>query len=70
MAKKLVTAYVYDADLRFETNQQGRKHWYEYIKEINEQLVLCAQEISINDLLMDSRESGNPQRILKESERL
>jgi len=50
MTKKLVTAYVYDANLRIEANRQDRNYWYEYIKEINEQLGLRAQEISVSSL--------------------
>ena len=44
----LTTAYVYDADLRIEANRQGKNYWYEYIKEINEQLGLRAEEMSRN----------------------
>ena len=47
---KLVTAYVYDTDLRIAANQNGRNYWYEYIREINEQLGLRAQAISRNTL--------------------
>ncbi len=49
-AGKLIAAYVYDADLRIKTNQQGKNYWYEYIKEINEQLGLSAEEIPTNSL--------------------
>ena len=55
MAKKLITAYVYDAGLRIEANRQGKNYWYEYIKEINEQLGLRAQEISVSDLKDSTR---------------
>jgi len=50
MTRKLITAYIYDADLRIKANQQGKNYWYEYVKEINEQLGLCAREIAINSL--------------------
>jgi hypothetical protein len=46
----LTTAYIYDADLRIEANRQGKNYWYEYIKEINEQLGLRAEEMSRNSL--------------------
>ncbi|MBM3235054.1 hypothetical protein FJZ31_02020 [Candidatus Poribacteria bacterium] len=46
----LTTAYIYDADLRIEANRQGKNYWYEYIKEINEQLGLRAMEMSRNSL--------------------
>ena len=46
----MITAYVYDANSRIEANRQGRNYWYEYIKEINEQLGLRTKEISINSL--------------------
>ena len=49
-AKKLVTAYVYDAALRIEANRQGENYWYEYIREINEQLGLRSKEIPVNSL--------------------
>ncbi|MEK7396677.1 MAG: hypothetical protein AAB116_07040, partial [Candidatus Poribacteria bacterium] len=45
-AKKIVTAYVYDSDLKAKANEQKKNYWYEYIKEINEQLGLNAKEIS------------------------
>ncbi len=45
-ATKVITAYIYDPDLRIEANKQGKNYWYEYIKEINEQLGLRAKEIS------------------------
>ncbi|MGB9595194.1 MAG: hypothetical protein ACPL7B_02835 [Candidatus Poribacteria bacterium] len=44
-AVKLITAYVYDSDLRIEANKQKKNYWYEYIKEMNEQLGLRAKEI-------------------------
>jgi hypothetical protein len=50
MTRKLITAYIYDADLRIKANQQGKNYWYEYVKEINEQLGLRAREIAINSL--------------------
>lgn len=40
----MITAYVYDDDLRINANKNGKNYWYEYIKEINEQLGLCAKE--------------------------
>lgn len=49
-SKKLSIAYVYDPQFRIEANKQGKNYWYEYIKEINEQLGLCAQEISGHSL--------------------
>jgi len=48
--KKLVTAYVYDAELRVQANRNGRNYWYEYIREINEQLGLHAEEIPMSYL--------------------
>ena len=48
--KKLVTAYVYDAELRIQANRNGRNYWYEYIREINEQLGLRSQEIPMSYL--------------------
>ncbi len=50
MTRKLITAYIYDADLRIKANQQGKNYWYEYVKEINEQLGLRAREIAIKSL--------------------
>lgn len=50
MAEKLITAYVYDAGLRLEANRRGENYWYEYIREINEQLGLRAKEIPSNSL--------------------
>ncbi len=50
MTRKLMTAYIYDADLRIKANQQGKNYWYEYIKEINEQLGLRSREIPIKSL--------------------
>jgi len=41
----LLTAFVYEPALRQQANRQGRNYWYEYIREINNQLGLCAQEI-------------------------
>ncbi len=49
-ANQLVTAYIYDADLRVEANLRGQNYWYEYIKEIHEQLGLRAREMSRNAL--------------------
>jgi hypothetical protein len=46
----MITAYVYDDDLRIEANRQGKNYWYEYIKEMNEQLGLRAREISSKSL--------------------
>ena len=31
----LVTAYVYDSDLRERANLNHENYWYEYIREIN-----------------------------------
>jgi len=39
------TAYVYDADLRIKANAQGRNYWYEYVREICDQLGLRAAAI-------------------------
>jgi hypothetical protein len=44
--KNLVTAYVYDSDLREQANQNHENYWYEYIREINEQLGLRAVPVS------------------------
>ncbi|MBC8228018.1 hypothetical protein H8E77_00525 [bacterium] len=44
----LTTSYIYDTDLRLEANRQGKNYWYEYIKEVNEQLGLRAEEMSRN----------------------
>lgn len=49
-AHKLITAYIYDADLRLEANRQGKNYWYEYIREMNEQLGLRAEEMSRHSL--------------------
>ncbi len=49
-SKSLQAAYAYDSDLRIEANEQGKNYWYEYIKEMNEQLGLCANEISRSSL--------------------
>ena len=49
-ARKTIAAYVYDADLRVQANQQGRNYWYEYIREINEQIGLRATEITTSSL--------------------
>jgi hypothetical protein len=49
-AHKLITAYVYDADLRIEANRQGKNYWYEYIREMNEQLGLRTREMSRHSL--------------------
>jgi len=46
----LKIAYVYDSDLKMKANQQGKNYWYEYIKEIFEQLGLRAREVSRNSL--------------------
>lgn len=46
----MITAYVHDADLRVQANQQGKNYWYEYMKEINEQLGLHAEEFPIESL--------------------
>jgi len=44
--KNLVTAYVYDSDLHERANQKCENYWYEYIREMNEQLGLRAVQIS------------------------
>jgi len=46
----MITAYVYDGDLRVEANKNGKNYWYEYIKEMNEQLGLSAKEIPSKSL--------------------
>jgi len=56
--KKLITAYVYDAGLRVQANQDGRNYWYEYTREINEQLGLRAEEIPMSDLEDSARLAG------------
>ncbi|MGQ9607820.1 MAG: hypothetical protein ACUVWN_00830 [bacterium] len=50
IAEKSLIAHVYDPKFRIEANKHGKNYWYEYIKEINEQLGLCAQEISASSL--------------------
>lgn len=50
MEQKMLAAYVYDAELRIQANQQGKNYWYEYIREIFGQLGLQAKEVSINAL--------------------
>ncbi|MBM3235793.1 hypothetical protein FJZ31_05795 [Candidatus Poribacteria bacterium] len=42
----LVTVYVYDSDLRERANLKHENYWYEYIREINEQLGLRAVPVS------------------------
>jgi len=44
--RSLVTAYIYDSDLRQRANRNGENYWYEYIKEINEQLGLKSISVS------------------------
>lgn len=44
------TAYIYDSDLKVKANQRGKNYWYEYIKEIFEQLGLRARQISRDSL--------------------
>jgi len=44
------TAYIYDHEIRAGTNRQGRNYWYEYIKEMNEQMGLRAEEMPISSL--------------------
>ncbi len=51
--KNLITAYVYDSDLRERANQNRENYWYEYIREINEQLGLRSVQIS-RQILKDS----------------
>lgn len=46
----MIAAYIYDSDLRLEANEQGKNYWYEYIKEMNEQLGLCPEELSRKSL--------------------
>lgn len=45
-----LTAYVYDIDLKVEANQRGNNYWYEYIKEVLDQLGLKPMEISRQQL--------------------
>ena len=47
---KILTAYVYDEEFRVNTNKHNKNYWYEYIREINEQLGLSAQEIPLKSL--------------------
>ena len=49
-SKNLQAAYTYDSDLRIATNRQGKNYWYKYIREMNEQLGLRANEISRSSL--------------------
>jgi len=44
--KTLLTAYVYDPELKDEANRREENYWYEYIKEIIDQLGLRAEEVS------------------------
>ncbi|HGJ64496.1 TPA: hypothetical protein ENS27_03805 [bacterium] len=46
----MITAYVYDDDLRIKANKKGKNYWYEYIKEMNEQLGLNAKAIPSKSL--------------------
>jgi hypothetical protein len=46
----MITAYVYDDDLRIKANKKGKNYWYEYIKEMNEQLGLHAKAIPSKSL--------------------
>ena len=43
-------AYLYDPDLHAELNRSGRNYWDIYIREINEQLGLRADQVSCHDL--------------------
>lgn len=45
-----LTAFVYDSELRIRANQNSKNYWYEYIKEINDQIGLYAHEISPRSL--------------------
>ena len=49
-----LTAYVYDSDLRIEANRKGENYWYEYIKEVMDQLGLRASGIPRHQLEEDS----------------
>ncbi len=60
--QKIVTAYVYDEEFRINTNKQDKNYWYEYIREINEQLGLRAREIPLK--LLEDSESLNEISIL------
>lgn len=55
--KTLVTAYVYDSDLRERANLNCENYWYEYVREINEQLGLRAVQIS-RQILADAIRLG------------
>ncbi|RJS85024.1 hypothetical protein CW702_01665, partial [Candidatus Bathyarchaeota archaeon] len=44
------TAYVYDVDLKIKANKNGMNYWYEYIKEIFDQLGVKARSISRHSL--------------------
>ena len=49
-----LTAYVYDSDLRIEANRKGENYWYEYVKEVMDQLGLRASGIPRHQLEEDS----------------
>jgi len=55
--KNLVTAYVYDSDLRERANLNQKNYWYEYIREINEQLGLRSVQVS-RQILEDAARLG------------
>jgi hypothetical protein len=50
MRRIMVTAYIYDEQLRNEANRNSKNYWYEYIKEINCQMGLYAEQASICSL--------------------
>ncbi|MBM3212620.1 hypothetical protein FJZ33_10395 [Candidatus Poribacteria bacterium] len=47
---KLLTAYVYEESFRASINKENKNYWYEYIREINEQLGLRAKAIPLSFL--------------------
>jgi len=49
-SKNLQTAYTYDSELRIDANREGKNYWYKYIKEMNEQLGLRANEMPRSSL--------------------
>jgi len=51
---KITVAYLYESDWRKRVNERGENYWYEYIKEINDQLGLRAEMVSKNAI-----EKGN-----------
>ena len=46
--------YIFDEALRIELNRNNKNYWDIYIREINEQLGLCALPLSLKKLENDS----------------